>query len=1484
MKKNVLMKALSVLVSLTMILSPVSALAQESVAIAETDIEAEAVEEELAEEVSGVEEAADITLEEVLAGELVEATEEETVSAAAFSSVGGALETIYAEVSGVSVAQVTGVSWTGTASGSLTADDLKFLVRQDDDSDVRIDVPGVKAGTYTLTVNTAAGNITKENIKVLAHDRSGFAHYGDKKANAGGVGAYDNDGVLKSNALVVYVNDDNKNSVEVILNTATKTARVDYDASTTTEPGANEIVVKGIGNFLNSNGQACSDAGHETECKKVDEGKSYYAKANTNQGILKKFAEAGIPLDIRCVGIISDSGLYKAASFDASKESLIEGLTAYALKSAVKSNCNLADYGGTGGDNGHMARMKSVKDMTIEGIGTDATWDGWGVHLICEGAAPALAKSFEVRNLTFINTPEDAIGMEGQQTDGIKTLTASVERCWVHNNEFYCPVIANPAESDKAQGDGSCDFKRGQYFTCSYNYFEGCHKTNLVGSSDSSYQFNLTYHHNYWRMCEARGPLTRQANVHMYNNLYWGQISYAMNTRADAYIFSEYNNFFMCKEPMAVDSGAIKSFNDSFGSLNDGVIKQPGTFVNDKSEKVANNCGYKTTDPSKSSIGPAVDYSSFDTDPTLSYIPSGDYDLQDDVTEARKVIAKFTGVMKESIPSDDGLLSSNGVSNFKEIGLFSGDKDKFVQIGKVDVTAFPFENAPGKLEKGIYVFSLPTKCDVTVKYASDEVKSTGVIVNEAGVAMLTASGTAYSLPAGNYAIQPFASGAGKYAGKTLPSFKSCTVESLKVELADSSYDPTKLTDITISDTSKSLLVGDNYNLSVKFVPISAKTADALVWTSSDSSVAEVSASGVVTAKKLGTTIISASVGGFTKTCTINVTEPIHITNAILDTSEISLMEGKSAKINVVAAPANNTDKLSVVYSSSDKRKATVDSTGIVVAVGEGTATITAKIYVNAVLDDNDTPTGDPQFTETCAVTITPAPKLPHDNNWSINYTQKTKNDYKSSGIYNIGSASFTTGKNYSYKYAGQTYTLTNCLTIKSGAITFTAPKNGTFLGVVISDSNDATVSFGDSSNAENITLTKGVVTEVKKTVEAGKSYALKQVNKDIRVLYLSFSEGEGASSESVPVTGVSLSKSSAQVAVGGTETLIATINPENATNKVVNWSSDNPFVAKVSGGVVTGIADGEATITVSSAEDPSICAECVVTVGEGGQEPDGGKESSSSSSEESDKKDENGSSSTTGDNGKKSSSSSSEAAVVNPDTNNPETVKPEKEKVTVTDETGKEIAAVDYENNRTYNGKKQIFDKDDIVITVVDDNGQKVELIYGKDFKVSYKNNKDANMMKDEKGNWANIHGDAADAKDEDKSLKNPYAIIKYKGAYKSLGMQKIFFDIYPVNMANVSLTEKKATITAKNAKKVKFLKCATVSFFGKTKKLNLNKDILEYKMVCTKCEEDPTAVGKKYDLNESIDAPAGTYRIYASGQGNFYGETVESEFELVRK
>ena len=413
-----------------------------------------------------------------------------------------------------------------------------------------------------------------------------------------------------------------------------------------------------------------------------------------------------------------------------------EGITAY----------DSAEMGGSTGDNGSMARMRNLRNVTLEGVGSDAIIDGWGFHFICGDTTAQRGRNFELRNVKFYNVPEDCVGMEGQQEGS--TITAPVERCWVHHCEFYGPTISNPAESDKDGGDGACDFKRGNYFTNSYCYYEGYHKTNLVGSSDDSLQYHLTYHHNYWVNCEARGPLTRNANVHMYNNVFAGQSSYAMNPRADSYIFSEYNMFYMVKNPMQVKAGGIKSYNDVFASA---IGDQQGTIVTDKSQKVNTNCLY----------------ANFDTNSSVSYIPSNDYFLQTDLTEVRKTLYISCGTQKDTKLTLDQVTMA-------DISFLPKN------VTPVEVTSTPTTLTPGKISKTVYAFKLNNYA--TVK--ADVDGSTSILCNEAGVVVAKDSSEVVLAP-GIYMIQPVNFQPGGDANNQFGIFKEFTCNSVTINPYDS---------------------------------------------------------------------------------------------------------------------------------------------------------------------------------------------------------------------------------------------------------------------------------------------------------------------------------------------------------------------------------------------------------------------------------------------------------------------------------------------------------------------------------------------------------------------------------------------------------------------------------------------------------------------------------------------------------------------------
>lgn len=74
----------------------------------------------------------------------------------------------------------------------------------------------------------------------------------------------------------------------------------------------------------------------------------------------------------------------------------------------------------------------------------------------------------------------------------------------------------------------------------------------------------------------------------------------------------------------------------------------------------------------------------------------------------------------------------------------------------------------------------------------------------------------------------------------------------------------------------------------------------------------------------------------------------------------------------------------------------------------------------------------------------------------------------------------------------------------------------------------------------------------------------------------------GGDTTSVEVSSVYLDYLTIYLTVGETKTVKATVNPSNATNKTVKWSSSDASIAKVNGGKITGVKEGTATITAKA--------------------------------------------------------------------------------------------------------------------------------------------------------------------------------------------------------------------------------------------------------------------------------------------------------------
>ncbi|WP_213453257.1 pectate lyase family protein [Rhizomonospora bruguierae] len=151
-------------------------------------------------------------------------------------------------------------------------------------------------------------------------------------------------------------------------------------------------------------------------------------------------------------------------------------------------------------------------NVTVEGIGPDATLFGWGI-------TTAGANNVEFRNLHIDQWYDDAIYLDG---GGTGTRASNL---WVHNNTFgygQNKFLALGQDPDQAKGDGAVDISNhARNYTVAYNRFAGSSKAMLIGGGATSISAHYgTVDHNWFAGTEERTPRVRNGRVHVFNNLY----------------------------------------------------------------------------------------------------------------------------------------------------------------------------------------------------------------------------------------------------------------------------------------------------------------------------------------------------------------------------------------------------------------------------------------------------------------------------------------------------------------------------------------------------------------------------------------------------------------------------------------------------------------------------------------------------------------------------------------------------------------------------------------------------------------------------------------------------------------------------------------------------------------------------------------------------------------------------------------------------
>ena len=300
---------------------------------------------------------------------------------------------------------------------------------------------------------------------------------------------------------------------------------------------------------------------------------------------------------------------------------------------------------------------------------------------------------------------------------------------------------------------------------------------------------------------------------------------------------------------------------------------------------------------------------------------------------------------------------------------------------------------------------------------------------------------------------------------------------------------------------------------------------------------------------------------------------VPVSSVSLSPSPASVAAGSTTNLTATVSPSNATNK-NVTWSSSNPAAATVSSTGVVTGIAVGTSTITVT-------------TADGNKTATCLVTVTVA-----GSSSVINIGNTSDGITKVGGWDNTRTGNVNNDErmmNNSSAYCQYTFTGigVDVLGFKAGGSQY-----GANYTIYVDGASVATGNTTSSTDQFQVVLgSKSGLTNGSHTVKIEFTSAIGAsafVIADAFRIY--------TAPANIVVTSVSLSPTTVSLTAGSTTTLAATVSPSNATNKMVSWSSSNPAAATVnSAGLVTGVAVGTATITVTTV-DGNKTATCSVNV------------------------------------------------------------------------------------------------------------------------------------------------------------------------------------------------------------------------------------------------------------------------------------------------
>ena len=312
-------------------------------------------------------------------------------------------------------------------------------------------------------------------------------------------------------------------------------------------------------------------------------------------------------------------------------------------------------------------------------------------------------------------------------------------------------------------------------------------------------------------------------------------------------------------------------------------------------------------------------------------------------------------------------------------------------------------------------------------------------------------------------------------------------------------------------------------------------------------------------------------------------------------STASVAVGATTTLTVVKNPTNAT--ANVTWTSSDPSVASV-SNGVVTGVSAGTATITANPNKAGVAS------------ATATITVTSNSTTPPTPSQSGEFTITRSSFSANSGNYGFYAWSSGTVQGIAFIHANETTNMQLNNSKASYYIASTAPTPGgiTEIKIETTESKSWTLltskeKYGEAKPYpdEGTPHDKKTGTVCSWTLDGTDTYFSLNYS-DSGVVYVKSITvkygGGGGTVTPEPNYSLTLNKTSLSLAVGGSETLVAT--PNGGLTGTLSWTSSNPNVATVANGVVTAVSAGTATITAKIGD---YSATCQVTVSESTVEP-----------------------------------------------------------------------------------------------------------------------------------------------------------------------------------------------------------------------------------------------------------------------------------------